>query len=525
MEKAPITEAEMLSKGPQRTSDMSKRSFSTPLLEKLDEKKAPKVTRASSSGEASWDARNVPGSSLGHAISKANEGEGDSKVLVDTRILVRNIHCSACSSGIKSIILALEPEPRLVDVDTRTHEVVVHHPVGLPWQRIVQELLDAEFEIDTVATKTVTTDSEAVDNNEEIYYDAGQDNNGFWGQTGELLAFQGLVGNKKRLHVEVCKACRDCSPSGKLSSSQEPNAGSAPPIFDTFRKINIEKQSATEGILNRPGAPRPSSRPLHQDANSFTFPLKGNRSTQLIRSFGHQPATTTGSRNLGSRTGEPSNDKMLPVNEKKRDRDSFIRIEDGSNSELELKDQQPGVSEWEARFSIEGMTCAACSSKVQETLDGIPEIKSVDVNLMGASATIRYTGTKEDAKKYVSEIEDLGYGCELEEIVDKVEPKKETSLWEARYSIEGMTCAACSSKIQELLNNHPDVVSGDVNLMGASATIQFSGKKEDANKFVEEIEDMGYGCELEEVADLTPDTKAVSTIRKISLKVTGMRCG
>lgn len=62
--------------------------------------------------------------------------------------------------------------------------------------------------------------------------------------------------------------------------------------------------------------------------------------------------------------------------------------------------------------------------------------------------------------------------------------------------VTGMTCAACSSRIQKTLSNTPGVSSANVNLMMGNATISFHPESVSASALVDSIRDTGYGAEM-----------------------------
>ena len=42
------------------------------------------------------------------------------------------------------------------------------------------------------------------------------------------------------------------------------------------------------------------------------------------------------------------------------------------------------------RFSVTGMTCAACSAHVEKAVKGLDGVEEVQVNLLGNSMSVRY---------------------------------------------------------------------------------------------------------------------------------------
>ncbi len=62
--------------------------------------------------------------------------------------------------------------------------------------------------------------------------------------------------------------------------------------------------------------------------------------------------------------------------------------------------------------------------------------------------------------------------------------------------VRGMTCAACSARIQRVLERTPGVSAANVNLMTGSATVSYDPSSVTPDLLVEAIRDTGYGAEL-----------------------------
>lgn len=65
-----------------------------------------------------------------------------------------------------------------------------------------------------------------------------------------------------------------------------------------------------------------------------------------------------------------------------------------------------------------------------------------------------------------------------------------------RIPVTGMTCAACSSRVQRALQKQPGVADANVNLMMKSATVTFDPQTVTPEALVATIEDTGYGASL-----------------------------
>ncbi len=64
------------------------------------------------------------------------------------------------------------------------------------------------------------------------------------------------------------------------------------------------------------------------------------------------------------------------------------------------------------------------------------------------------------------------------------------------FNITGMGCSACSSKIQEKLNNTEGVKRAEVNLLTASMIVDFDEKKVTCDNIINIVEKLGYGASL-----------------------------
>ena len=66
-----------------------------------------------------------------------------------------------------------------------------------------------------------------------------------------------------------------------------------------------------------------------------------------------------------------------------------------------------------ATIPVSGMTCAACSARVQRTLERVPGVSSASVNLMTGSATVDFDAEATTPEQLVEAIRATGYGAEL----------------------------------------------------------------------------------------------------------------
>src|SRR5699024_1324456 len=126
-------------------------------------------------------------------------------------------------------------------------------------------------------------------------------------------------------------------------------------------------------------------------------------------------------------------------------------------------------------FHIEGMTCAACSTRVEKVLNKMDDVNA-KVNLATESATIAY---EDDVSPIdiVNKIKKTGYDV----VTDKLE-----------LTILGMTCAACSSRVDKVLNKQDGIIKASVNLTTETATIEYYPDIITEKDIMQKIEKTGY---------------------------------
>jgi P-type Cu+ transporter len=90
---------------------------------------------------------------------------------------------------------------------------------------------------------------------------------------------------------------------------------------------------------------------------------------------------------------------------------------------------------------VEGMTCAACAARIEKTLNRLPGV-SAAVNFATEKAAVQFDPGRNSVPDLVAAVEKAGYRV-APLVVD--------------LAIEGMTCAACASRVERMLNRLPGV--------------------------------------------------------------------
>ena len=185
------------------------------------------------------------------------------------------------------------------------------------------------------------------------------------------------------------------------------------------------------------------------------------------------------------------------------------------------------TSEYEAQLSIEGMTCASCSTTITKELESLDVVKSVNIILLSNSGTVRFQGPKENIDKIVNAIEDVGYEASVEQIrKTSVVPsahKQDKKVLKAVLGIEGMTCASCIVTVSRGLEELPFVRSVNIDLIGHSGNVEYD-EESNLKAILEKIDDLGYDATVISEGQVGKSTEQKSAERTVALTIEGMYC-
>ena len=133
----------------------------------------------------------------------------------------------------------------------------------------------------------------------------------------------------------------------------------------------------------------------------------------------------------------------------------------------------------EISIQITGMTCAACSARIERGLNKMDGVEQANVNLALEKSMIQYDANKLNEIDFEKKIEALGYGV----VKQKIE-----------FDVTGMTCAACSARIEKGLNRMDGITEANVNLALEKAVVAFNPAQLSAADIYAKVEKLGYGA-------------------------------
>ena len=115
-----------------------------------------------------------------------------------------------------------------------------------------------------------------------------------------------------------------------------------------------------------------------------------------------------------------------------------------------------GDSRLSLKLPVQGMTCAACSARLEKVLNKLPGITDARVSLATESASLDLGAGDIEVNDVVEAIGKAGFSVPTE-LID--------------LEISGMTCAACSSRLEKVLSRLPGVELAAVNLATERAAV------------------------------------------------------
>ncbi|MBB6453482.1 Cu+-exporting ATPase [Salirhabdus euzebyi] len=130
----------------------------------------------------------------------------------------------------------------------------------------------------------------------------------------------------------------------------------------------------------------------------------------------------------------------------------------------------------QVQIGITGMTCAACSSRIEKVLNKMDGVNA-NVNLTLEKASISYDPNQVNMDVIQAKINKLGYGVKKEKV---------------ELDVFGMTCAACSTRIEKVLNKMDGIEKATVNLANETALIEYEASTVQVDDIIHRIQKLGY---------------------------------
>jgi P-type Cu+ transporter len=362
--------------------------------------------------------------------------------------VLNNLHCPSCVFAIKSALsLELGILPANVHVERISQTITIRHGKSIARGIITRILENVGFEL--------------------------EDDEAHWRRLSGLWFPEPLSSSeRRRLHLEVCKACQtDETKTGKRAS-----------MVSFTRAMSRKSTVINSAYTEMTDIPEHVSRSPSFIPADFALPNTENLSNENPSNDAETSPPTSSlytdvMRNSASKVRDSSstiyNDAFQSSG---RLRSSIVYIQSLLSIRRESQVTSEGSEYSEApagyhlEFHIGGMTCAACSSTVTSVLEDEPYIKTVHVNFMGNCGAVTLSN-KDDVQKVKEAVETLGFSCDLGDItplgVRKASPESE-NIRVVRIRIDGMISrylslsliipSYCPNRVADALSSIPGVI-------------------------------------------------------------------
>lgn len=155
-------------------------------------------------------------------------------------------------------------------------------------------------------------------------------------------------------------------------------------------------------------------------------------------------------------------------------------------------------------LKVSGMTCAACAARIEKGLNRLEGVYSANVNLALERVHVEYDDQLLGPQQIEQVIEKLGYGV----IHDEAPQENKVTL-----KISGMTCAACSARVEKKLNTLEGVKAANVNLTTERATVEYLPGQIKVGEMIKAVKALGY--EAERMEEVSRDREAEEKEREL----------
>jgi len=150
------------------------------------------------------------------------------------------------------------------------------------------------------------------------------------------------------------------------------------------------------------------------------------------------------------------------------------------------------------QLHISGMSCASCSGRVERVLKEQPSVIEAKVNLATETANLELA-TLASLPALMSAVKDAGFD---------IETQSQT------LSVEGMSCASCSGRVEAALIAQAGVTEAHVNLATETAEVSFATGTTNVDVLAKAVTSAGYPAKAKQ-RSTAPDNRRADEIRDL----------
>ncbi|KAH0553137.1 hypothetical protein GP486_006675 [Trichoglossum hirsutum] len=178
-------------------------------------------------------------------------------------------------------------------------------------------------------------------------------------------------------------------------------------------------------------------------------------------------------------------------------------------------------------LAVEGMTCGACTSAIESGFKDVAGVKSFNVSLLSERAVVEHDPSVITPSQIAEIIEDRGFEASIQDTVtsgpkggSRKANKRGSSLAKTTVAVEGMTCGACTSAVEEGFRGLEGLSQFNISLLAERAVLIHDPAKLSAETIVKIIEDRGFDARL--LSSQPSDSCQSGSTASIQFKIFGL---
>ncbi len=133
-------------------------------------------------------------------------------------------------------------------------------------------------------------------------------------------------------------------------------------------------------------------------------------------------------------------------------------------------------------LDIEGMTCAACVTRLEKALSRVSGVRDVTVNLALERASLEIETSATGVETLADAVNGAGFSIGRDSMA---------------FAVGGMTCAACATRVEKALRRIPGVLEASVNLVAERANIDIIRRQVRSEDVATALRRAGYSADFD----------------------------
>ena len=133
-------------------------------------------------------------------------------------------------------------------------------------------------------------------------------------------------------------------------------------------------------------------------------------------------------------------------------------------------------------IDVEGMTCAACVTRLEKTLSRVSGVRDVTVNLALERASLEIDSGATGVEALADAVNGAGFSVGRDTLA---------------FAVGGMTCAACAARVEKILGRIPGVLEASVNLVAERASINVIRRQVQTEDIATALQRAGYSADFD----------------------------